>query len=92
MLLPLVQYANAANALPNTSLASVTASQMHSVTDELTFANYQQVSIHHIALALNVDFAQQQLSGTRFSNWIGIRPEKCWCSIHVTLRLTVSAC
>lgn len=63
MLLPLVQYANAANTLPNTSLASSATSQMHSVTDELTFANYQQVSIHHIELALNVDFAQQQISG-----------------------------
>ncbi len=63
LLLPLVQYANATNSLPNSNVASVASSQLHTATDELTFANYQQVSIHHIALALNVDFAQQQLSG-----------------------------
>ncbi|MCG9965176.1 M1 family metallopeptidase [Shewanella cutis] len=63
MLLPFVQYANAADSLPNSNLASVATSPLHSVADNLTFANYQQVSIQHIELALNVDFELQQLSG-----------------------------
>lgn len=63
MLLPFVQYANDADSLPNSNLASVATSPLHSVADNLTFANYQQVSIHHIELALNVDFELQQLSG-----------------------------
>lgn len=63
MLLPFVQYANAADSLPNSNLASVATSPLQSVADNLTFANYQQVSIQHIELALNVDFELQQLSG-----------------------------
>jgi len=63
MLLPFVQYANAADSLPNSNLASVATSPLHSVADNLTFANYQQVSIQHIELALNMDFELQQLSG-----------------------------
>ena len=63
LLLPLVQYANATNNLPNSNVASIASSQLHTATDELTFANYQQVSIRHIELALNVDFELLQLSG-----------------------------
>ncbi|MDG5900259.1 M1 family metallopeptidase [Shewanella xiamenensis] len=71
LLLPLVQYANATNSLPNSNVASVASSQLHTATDELTFANYQQVSIRHIELALNVDFELQQLSGNAILelNW-----------------------
>ena len=42
---------------------SVIAQPVDSLVDEYTYANYQQVSVHHLYLDLAVDFNRQQFSG-----------------------------
>lgn len=56
-----------ANSAPNTLAAEPTATVVQAQTqqnqDALTYANYTEVSVSHVELALAVDFKQNRLSG-----------------------------
>lgn len=56
-----------ANSATNTLAAEPTATVVQALTqqnqDALTYANYTEVSVSHVELALAIDFKQNRLSG-----------------------------